>query len=297
MGRRRDQADRAAGLTVGEMVGADRHQPGELPLAARVGLQADPVVAGDLGQPVAQLGDQFGVAGRGRRVDERVQAGEARVADRLHRCRGVELHGAGAQRDHAAVEREVAVGEGAKVAHQLGLAAVGVEHRVAQVVDLAMVVAEAAGDLRGEGDAEGRTDGQQDVLHGVLTDADPHPVGVDQPQVHPRGPGRGNDLCRPSGRGDGQRVEEALPRQRETAGPQGCGQSPGAVVKFARDPGKTLRAVVHRVATRCHGQQHLGGADVGGGLLAADVLLAGLEGEAESRHAVGVLAQADHPSG
>ena len=46
-----------------------------------------------------------------------------------------------------------------------------------------------------------------------------------------------------------------------------------------------------------HGQQHLGGADVGGGLLAADVLLAGLQGEAVGGAAGGVDRHADQPAG
>jgi len=46
-----------------------------------------------------------------------------------------------------------------------------------------------------------------------------------------------------------------------------------------------------------HGEEHLRGADVGGGLLAPDVLLAGLQCEPEGRHAVSVLRQADHPAG
>ena len=51
------------------------------------------------------------------------------------------------------------------------------------------------------------------------------------------------------------------------------------------------------VATGRDGQQHLGCADVGCGPLPPDVLLAGLQGEPESSHAVGVPAHSDHASG
>ena len=65
---------------------------------------------------------------------EGVQPGELRPGDRLHLGGRVELHRAGAQRDHAAVERVVAVGELAQVAQHRGLGAVLVEDRVGQVV-------------------------------------------------------------------------------------------------------------------------------------------------------------------
>ena len=41
--------------------------------------------------------------------------------------------------------------------------------------------------------------------------------------------------------------------------------------------------MVHRIKASHHCQQHLGGADVAGGLVAADVLFAGLQGQAQGR--------------
>ncbi len=69
------------------------------------------------------------------------------------------------------------------------------------------------------------------------------------------------------------------------------------MVDRARDRRQSLRAVVDGVATGRDGQQHLGCADVGCGPLPPDVLLAGLQGEPESSHAVGVPAHSDHASG
>ena len=114
------------------VVGADGEQPGQLALAAGVGLEADGVVAGDGGQPLLELADQLevalGLVGGGERVEVR----ELRPRDRQHLGRGVELHRAGAERDHRAVEREVAVGQPAQVAEQLVLAVVAVEDRVGE---------------------------------------------------------------------------------------------------------------------------------------------------------------------
>ena len=53
------------------------------------------------------------------------------------------------------------------------------------------------------------------------------------------------------------------------------------------------RAVVDGVEARHVGQQHLGGTDVGVGLLAADVLLAGLHRHAQGGLAAGILGDAD----
>ena len=130
VGRRRDQADVAAGVAVGAVVATDREQPGQLALRAGVGLDRDPVVAGHLGQPALELVDQPPVAGGvlGRR--ERVQVGEAGQAHRLHLGGGVELHRARAERDHAAVQRVVARRQPPQVAQHLGLGPVAVEHRV-----------------------------------------------------------------------------------------------------------------------------------------------------------------------
>ena len=58
-------------------------------------------------------------------------------------------------------------------------------------------------------------------------------------------------------------------------------------------PGRGRR----RTSTRDHGEQHLRGADVGGRLVAADVLLAGLQREPVRRTALGVDRHADQPAG
>ena len=47
------------------------------------------------------------------------------------------------------------------------------------------------------------------------------------------------------------------------------------------DRRQTSRTVMHRVEAGHHREQHLGGADVAGGLVAADVLLAGLQSQAQ----------------
>ena len=132
VGRGRDEADVALGLTAGEVVAADGQQAGELALGTGVGLDRDLVVAGDLGELGFQVLDQFAPAGGLGFRGEGVDGGELRPGDGFHLGRGVQLHGARAQRDHGAVQGEVPVGQLADVAQQLGLGTVGVEHRVLQ---------------------------------------------------------------------------------------------------------------------------------------------------------------------
>ena len=130
----RDQADVALGVAAGEVVAADRQQARELALGTGVGLDGDLVVAGDLGQLGFEVLDQFAPAGGLGFRGEGVDGGELRPGDGFHLGRGVQLHGARAQRDHGAVQGQVTVREAADVAQQLGLGAVRVEHRVLQVV-------------------------------------------------------------------------------------------------------------------------------------------------------------------
>jgi hypothetical protein len=106
----------------GPVVGRDRQQPGELTLRAGVGLQRDRVVAGDVAQPAAQLSTSarmpLGLLARREGVD----LGELGPGDRLHLGRGVELHRARPERDHPAVEGEVAVGQPPQIAqHRVSL--------------------------------------------------------------------------------------------------------------------------------------------------------------------------------
>ena len=68
---------------------------------------------------------------------ERMQTRQLRPGDRLHLRGGVELHRAGAQRDHRPVQRQVLVGQRAQPAQHRRLAVVGVEDRVRQVDALA----------------------------------------------------------------------------------------------------------------------------------------------------------------
>ena len=77
-----------------------------------------------------------------------------------------------------------------------------------------------------------------------------------------------------------------------------CGhQGPAPFQHRAGDGAQPLWAVVDGVKAGHDRQQHLGGADVAGGLVTTDVLLAGLQGQAQGRVAFGIAGLAHQASG
>ena len=75
-------------------------QPGVLPLRAGIGLERAAGQAGDFHKPFLQLPEKGLIAARLRKRRERVYPRKLRPCDRQHLRRSVELHRAGAERDH-----------------------------------------------------------------------------------------------------------------------------------------------------------------------------------------------------
>ena len=299
VGARRDQADVALNVAALAVVPADREQPGELSLRAGVRLQRDGVVAGDRAQPALEVADQrdvpVGLVERRERVDRR----ELGPRHGLHLGRRVELHRAGAERDHRAVERDVAPRERAEIAQHLRLGAVRAEDRVREEVRGARELRRnRIGRVGVEGiDVARHPERAPEALHLralrdlVARDADR--VRIDAQEV---------DVELTRGRDDGVRVvrdahadgvEVGVVHELVPALAEPAGEDRRQPVHAARDQLEPLAAVVDGVHRGHHGEQHLRRADVRRGLLAADVLLAGLQREAQRRIAVGVDRDAD----
>ena len=128
--RHRNEADFAVGIAAAGVIAANRQQARVLALGARVGLQRDRVVAGDRTQLLLEMREHFAIAGRLAFGSKRMQVAELGPGDRDHFGGGVELHGARSQGDHGAVQRQVAIGELAHVAQNVGLRAIAMEHRM-----------------------------------------------------------------------------------------------------------------------------------------------------------------------
>ena len=182
---------RRLGVAVGVVERADGQQAGQLALGAGVGLEAHGVVAGDLDEPRLELVDEGPVALAARRRHERVQVREAGPGDGLHLGGGVELHGAGAERDHRPVEGDVAVGEPPQVAQHLGLGPVRVEGRVGQ--ELARPARRSSGTAAsrsGSDSTSQRPRTRRPAPRGSrrragLVEGERHGVGVDEADVDP----------------------------------------------------------------------------------------------------------------
>ena len=202
------------------VIGADRQQAGILSLCARIRLQRDRVIAGDVAQPFFQASEQrmiaFGLLAR----RERVQRGEFGPGQWNHLGGGIELHGAGAQWNHRAIERKIAIAQLAHIAQQLGLGAMGVEYRMGQERASALQlgrqrVARAGFDIRVSQIAAERAPHRlDDCRHGGLVQRDAERAPAD-PQVDFFSPGARDDLILLCPWIHRHRVEECFGPRRE----------------------------------------------------------------------------------
>ena len=244
---------------------------------------------------------------------ERMHARELRPRHGRHLGRRVELHGARAQRDHAAIERVVAVGELLEVAHHRRLGPVRVEDRVREELLDAVQPGRHAGERLGIRERERAL--------ALRARPEDRPREARTPRRRPRGRRRSSSRrprCRPSRRRPrtaGSRVRRARSITRregpgvatrmvskneservQTVRPQPGGERLGLLGDIRGDRAEPLGPVVHRVHRGHHGQQHLRRADVRRGLLAADVLLARLQRQAVGGVARGILRDAHEAS-
>ncbi len=276
-------------------------RPAYSPWLPGVRLQADGVVAGDLGEACFEVVDQLEIAGGLVDRDERMDVAELGPGDRHHLRGGVQLHRARAERDHRAVERQVTVAEAAQVAQHLVLAVVPLEHRLGEEVvgathrrgqpvggDVVLRVvdrltAERADDCVHLLDRRGLVERDADVR--VVDRAD---VESGRERIGERGIGGGN--------GDRERVEPRVVADLEAAGSQPRRCDRREPLDAFGDAGQAISTVPGGVEAGDVGQQHLRRADVGGGLLAPDVLLSGLQRKSQRRSPLGVDAHPDDAS-
>ncbi len=294
----RDQTNIAMGVAARTVVRANREQAGVFALRAGIRLQAHRVVAGAFDQHRFQFVDQLLVAQRLIGRCKRMQMAEFRPRHRNHLGGGVEFHRAAAERDHRPIHRQIFVGQRAHVAQQFVLAVMRIEHRMGQecagaqqcVRQRVVRVHVQAVDVAGVG-AEQCGDGDDVAACGGFVETDAEAARVDTAQIDLFGTGArmhgfGIDA------GDVQRVEELLADMHAFFA-QGACEDRGQTMRTTGDANQTFGAVIHRVHARHHRQQHLCGADVRGGFLATDVLLAGLQRQAVGGLAFGIDRNAD----
>ena len=311
VGGSRDDHYAPAAAAVGVQVAADGHQARILAGSTAVGLQGAAVKAGDDGQVVFEFADDlqgaFGLVGRG----VRVQVAEFAPAERKHLHGRVELHGAAAQRNHGVGEGDVLALQHLDVAHHLGLGMVGIEDLLRQDRGLAFQEGRRLGQGRATFlAAEDRADGAGFFAGGEFVEGELDATLARIAEVEAGGEG----LFADGGGIDidhADRIEEVVGGEPVAGlfqfGGDGMREAPG----IASDLLDALRTVPHGEHAGHRGHQGRGGADVRGGFLAFDVLLAGLEGQAHgafaeasdrdaddaARQVAFVLISTGHPAG
>ncbi len=301
--RRGDEYHVAVTLTAALVVGADHHKTRVLARRARVGLQRASREARDDGQIALQLGDQFGIALRLVGGGEGVHVLESCQRQRLHERRGVEFHGARSERYHRIGERYVAQLQPLDVTHHVGLRVVLVEDGFGEYGRTARHGGRErrlGGDLHRLGLASLGLGEYADHLghllgRGHLVEREAHFTlrGVEEVDAARQGyvlyyGGFGLYLYGVEYVARGELVAHRLQRV-------GCGC--GRRVSRHGGAAQTLGTVVYAVESRHRGHQGRGGADVRGGALALDVLLAHLESHAQRAVAEAVHRDAYDASG
>ena len=303
----RDETDVAALVPPVAMPRPDGQQAGVLALRSGVGLQGDGVETADFRQRVLEAPDHLDIAGGLVEGRERMDVGELGPGDRQHLGRRVELHGAGAERDHGPVEGDVLRLQTGEIAEHRGLRTVAVERLVGEKRRSPRVAwrnpgAGAAGERVQVGRrravaGEGGQHGADVAARRRLVHRDAHGVAVDRPQVDAARARPRHDRPGAARRRDGKRVEERLVADGEAELAQARRQNRRVSVDAPGDGAEPVRPVPYRVQAGDHRQQDLRRADVARRPLAPDVLLARLQREAMRRASAGVDRLADDPAG
>ena len=164
-----------------------------------------------------------------------------------------------------------------------------VEHRVSQVGRGAPQVGRQGIVVAAHhGRVEGRGNPADHVVGGALVTGDADVVGIDVAQVDALLVGAGDELRGPAWNVDLNGVEEFRVDHGVPGCPQALSQGDRVAVHPSGDVAQSLGSVEGGVHGSHVGQQCLGGADVACGLVAADVLLAGLQRKPVGRLAVSI---------
>ena len=287
-----DQADIAMPLVAAFVVMTNRQQARVFALRAGVRLHADRIVAGQLNQPVGELSDHLVI-------------GKFRPGDGDHLGGGIQLHGAGAQRDHRLVQRQILTLQRVHIAHHLGFAVVAVKHRMSKD----RIVAQHAGrdraaieghvfiqgvDIQAMIVAKDGAEQVQDVFtRGGFVKGDPDGMMNIAAQVNAQRfrPRQHSGFI---GNLNAQGIEVVRMAELKAFFLQTIGQNIGQTVNTAGDTLQASRTVEYRVQAGNVGQQHLRSTDIGVRFLAANMLLARLHRHAQRGIARRIFRYADN---
>ena len=231
--------------------------------------------------------------------------GELRPRHRQHFGRGIQLHRAGAERNHGRVQAQILSLEVPDEPHHLQLGSVAVEDGMGQKWRGSPQARRVWGHLgrgpdltcppRPESTGEDAGEGVHVSLNGRLIERHVDRAVVAVPQVHPRVERRLPQACRVGTR-HVQRVEVGVVQQPQPEARQLALETGGMCVDPAGNGRQSFRAVKHREKRGHVRQERLGRADVRSRFLAADVLLPGLKRHAVRGVPCRIDGHANHPA-
>mmetsp|Transcript_50792 Transcript_50792/g.163025 ORF Transcript_50792/g.163025 Transcript_50792/m.163025 type:complete len:1046 (-) Transcript_50792:41-3178(-) len=288
--RSRDDADVAMGLANARQVLADHQQTSVLAGSTARGLQGAGIEARAADEVLLQGLQHLSVAGRLAVGRKGMHVGDFRPAARQQRGDRVQLHGARAQGNHGLVQGQVLQLQRHHVAHHLRLRMDAVEDLLLQEGRGAcegsrqLTINNDVGSISGcsATDSSGLQRGDQghDVLLQVcFVEVGRNHLTVDDPEVELLALELLDQRGRRQGcRREGHCVEEVLSARHSDAQlPELLCEELGKAMYLASDGLQAIRFVVDRIHRRHVGQENLGGAHVGRGLVQADVLLTSLQ--------------------
>ena len=210
------------------------------------------------------------------------------VTDRLHLRGGIQFHRAAAERDHGARQAHILLREPEDVSKHLALRAVkgedwvredriaATQHRGERAGRCGRCTSCVAGR---SGSPKGLEKRCNVCIRGEFVTCKTDAGCVQTTQLETCRCGGGKQLVGTCGtpRLDGNRIEEVFVAERQPRyAAHACRESCRMRVHALCNGAKSVRAVPCRVHAGDHCEQHLRGADVGGGFLATNVLLARL---------------------
>ena len=296
MRRAWNEAHIAVRIAARKVVRTDHEQARVLALRASVGLQRNRRKAGHRLQPFLQPRKHFRVTLRLVRRRKGMQARKARPRNGRHLRRRIQLHGAAAQRDHCGCERKIFRLQAVDVAQQFRFRVIAGEHRMLHKFGGALQFGWECCRFAG-GCLVQVCSATAKRLHHLLqvrigdrfVQRNAHAAIAKVAQVHTVRARRRQHLGNsPQMRAHTQRVKEVCCMQLASHCLQRCRQVCSLRVNTGGNALKSLRAVVNSVHGRSHSQQHLRRAQVAGGLLAPDVLLACLQCQPHGGLPVGI---------
>ena len=220
-----------------------------------------------------------------------MNVGKLGPCHRSHFCGRIELHGARAERNHRAIQSNVALLQFAQVSHHLGFAAVAMEHLMGEIGGRSpQLVRNPHRDFSRPTVDKERLDHSTD--HGLISrliERNANGVLIDKAQIESPVLGCGNNLLGPGWDAHGEGVEPGVVDHLDAPRPQPAGQLRGEPVHPFGNRTQALGSMPHGIQPGHHRQQRLCSADVRSRLLASDVLLASGQGQPQGHPTLGVL--------